>query len=55
MFSSMKALSAMPPAAVLFDKITAESKCDGAPRKFSDYEISVDRTMPAGVELIEKI
>ena len=43
------------PAAVLFDKITAESKCDGAPRKFSDYEISVDRTMPAGVELIEKI
>ncbi|MGN0115745.1 MAG: type I-C CRISPR-associated protein Cas7/Csd2 [Acutalibacteraceae bacterium] len=44
------------PAQTLFDKIKVE-KNDGVvfPRKFEDYSISVDRSMPDGVELIEKI
>ena len=44
------------PAQTLFDKIKVEKK-DGVvfPRKFEDYDISIDRTMPEGVELIEKI
>ena len=44
------------PAQTLFDKIKVEKK-DGVvfPRKFEDYSISIDRTMPEGVELIEKI
>lgn len=42
------------PSCVLFDKIAIHEK-DGvvAPRTFSDYEITVDREMPAGVELLE--
>lgn len=44
------------PAHVLFDKISVEKKADvTAPRKFSDYIITVDENMPSGVELIEKI
>lgn len=44
------------PAHVLFDKITVEKKSDvDAPRSFSDYIITVDRAMPDGVELIEKL
>lgn len=43
------------PAHILFDKITTEKICGGAPRKFTDYEIKVDRNMPDGVELIEKL
>lgn len=44
------------PAHLLFDKITAEKKSDvTVPRKFDDYEISVDTDMPSGVELIEKV
>ncbi len=39
----------------LFDKITVENISGSVPRKFSDYKITVDREMPAGVELIEKI
>lgn len=44
------------PAHILFDKLSAAKK-DGviAPRAFSDYIITVDRSMPEGVELIEKI
>ncbi len=44
------------PANALFDKI-AISKKDGVaiPRQFGDYEISVDRAMPEGVELYEKL
>lgn len=44
------------PSHVLFDKIVIK-KADGktAPRCFKDYDISVDRNMPEGVELIEKI
>lgn len=44
------------PSGVLFDKITVTQKnADTPPRAFFDYEISVDASMPAGVELIEKL
>lgn len=44
------------PAGVLFDKITVKKKADIViPRKFSDYEIFVDSSMPNGVEFIEKL
>ena len=44
------------PAGVLFDKIEVAKKADIAiPRQFSDYEITVDSTMPDGVTLIEKL
>ncbi|MBR6045443.1 MAG: type I-C CRISPR-associated protein Cas7/Csd2 [Ruminococcus sp.] len=43
------------PSNVLFDKITVERKTDAPPRCFSDYSITVDKIMPAGVELIERI
>ena len=43
------------PSHVLFDKIKVEEKAGAVPRAFSDYEIRVDRDMPAGVELIKKI
>ena len=43
------------PSHILFDKIKVEEKDDAVPRVFSDYEICVDRNMPVGVELIEKI
>ncbi len=43
------------PSHILFDKITVTQKEDVPPRKFGDYEIHVDRQMPSGVELIEKI
>lgn len=44
------------PAGILFDKINVQKKSDVTiPRKFSDYEISVDSSMPEGVELIEKL
>ncbi len=43
------------PANVLFDKIDIGKK-DGVevPRSFNDYEITVDKNMPEGVELQEK-
>lgn len=43
------------PANVLFDKIVIGKK-DGVevPRSFNDYEITVDKNMPEGVELQEK-
>ncbi len=44
------------PAGVLFDKIEVAKKADIAiPRQFSDYEITVDSTLPDGVTLIEKL
>ncbi|MBP1560756.1 MAG: type I-C CRISPR-associated protein Cas7/Csd2 [Oscillospiraceae bacterium] len=44
------------PAQVLFDKIKVEKKPDiVAPRSFDDYIITVDRSMPTGVALAEKI
>lgn len=44
------------PAHVLFDKIKVEKKDDVVvPRSFGDYIITVDNSMPVGVELTEKI
>lgn len=43
------------PSHILFDKIKVREKGDVIPRAFDDYEICVDRNMPAGVELVEKI
>lgn len=44
------------PSHVLFDKIQVKEKDDvPVPRKFDDYEINVDKDMPTGVELIEKL
>ncbi|MGN0575381.1 MAG: type I-C CRISPR-associated protein Cas7/Csd2 [Ruminococcus sp.] len=44
------------PAHILFDKIHVEKNADvTAPRRFSDYTVSVDSSMPDGVEMIEKI
>ena len=43
------------PSHILFDKIEITQKNSDSPRAFSDYEISVDRQMPGGVELIEKL
>ena len=43
------------PSHILFDKIKVEEKGDAVPRAFSDYEICVDRDMPIGVELLERI
>lgn len=44
------------PSHILFDKISVrQSSEDIAPRRFGDYEITVDKQMPDGVELIEKL
>lgn len=44
------------PSHILFDKICIEKNPNVVfPRKFGDYNITVDRTMPAGIEFIEKI
>lgn len=44
------------PSHLLFDKITITRKDDvDVARKFSDYTISIDRDMPEGVKLIEKL
>ena len=43
------------PSHILFDKISVQEKENVLPRVFADYVITVDETMPAGVELIQKI
>ena len=43
------------PSHILFDKISVAEREKGVPRSFKDYEITVDREMPEGVELIEKL
>ena len=44
------------PANKLFDRVTIEKKCDGAPRKFDDYEISIHKeNLPLGVTIEELI
>lgn len=43
------------PSHLLFDKITVREKDNVLPRAFDDYIITVDETMPAGVELLQKI
>ena len=42
------------PSHILFDKISVEENAT-PPRKFTDYTITVDRQMPDGVEMIEKL
>lgn len=44
------------PSHILFDKIQVDlKKQEEPPRKFTDYQITVERLMPEGVELIEKL
>ena len=44
------------PANKLFDLVKVQKKCDGAPRKFEDYEIIIDKAnLPNGVAIEEKI
>lgn len=43
------------PSHILFDKITADVKGKLPPRAFTDYEIAIDRQLPDGVQLIEKL
>ncbi len=44
------------PAHILFDKIKIIKKAGvEPPRKFEDYDISIDKDMPSGVEFFEKI
>ena len=43
------------PSSILFDKIAVKQVEEIPPRKFSDYSIEVDRQMPDGVQLIEKL
>ena len=44
------------PSADLFEKVTVRRK-DGAEvaRSWQDYEVVIDRDMPQGVELLEKL
>ena len=42
------------PSHILFDKITI-TQTSSVPRSIGDYEITIDRDMPEGVELIEKL
>lgn len=44
------------PANKLFDLVTVEKKCEGAPRSFSDYMVTINKdTLPAGVTVEELI
>ena len=44
------------PANKLFDLVKVQKKCDGAPRKFEDYEITIDlSSLPNGVAIEELI
>lgn len=43
------------PSHILFDKIAISQKENVPPRKFADYEIIVDTSMPDGVELLVKL
>ncbi len=44
------------PANKLFDLVKVEKKCNGAPRKFEDYEVSIDKNnLPQGVTIEELI
>lgn len=43
------------PSHILFDKISVQEKENVLPRAFTDYVITVDESLPTGVELLEKI
>jgi CRISPR-associated protein Csd2 len=42
------------PSHILFDKISVD-EVSAPPRKFSDYTVNVDESMPDGVELINML
>lgn len=42
------------PSHLLFDKVTVEP-LTAVPRSFSDYRVQIERDLPAGVELLEKL
>jgi len=44
------------PANKLFDLVKVQKKCDGAPRKFEDYEVTIEKAnLPNGVSIEEMI
>ena len=44
------------PANKLFDLVKVEKECEGAPRKFEDYQVTIDKDkLPAGVTVEEMI
>ena len=44
------------PANKLFERVTVEKVCDGAPRNFKDYQVAIDSNdLPAGVTVEEMI
>ena len=44
------------PSNKLFDRVRIEKKCDGAPRKFEDYKVTINKdNLPAGVTIEEMI
>ena len=44
------------PANKLFDRVKVEKKCEGAPRKFEDYQVTVEKSdVPTGVTIEELI
>ena len=44
------------PANKLFDLVKVEKKCDGAPRKFEDYNVTINKAnLPSGVTIEELI
>ena len=44
------------PANKLFDRVNIEKTCGGAPRKFEDYRVTIDKeNLPAGVSIEELI
>ena len=44
------------PANKLFARVKVEKKCDGAPRKFEDYNVTINKSnLPAGVTIEEMI
>ena len=44
------------PANKLFDLVKVEKNCEDAPRKFADYEVTIDKSkLPAGVTIEEMI
>ncbi len=44
------------PANKLFDRVKVNKCCDGAPRQFEDYEVTIDKdNLPAGVTVEELI
>ncbi|MGN1141242.1 MAG: type I-C CRISPR-associated protein Cas7/Csd2 [Oliverpabstia sp.] len=43
------------PSHILFNKVIIRKKGELPPRAFHDYEVEIDRQMPEGVEMLEKL